>query len=254
VANFQLITKERHASQFRRPLDSFAFAAKECLVPIGKQELSSAVLAYPVALVEQSAGLVPVAVLGLFDRQNAYVDQNGRWLGGYIPASIRLYPFRLSETAEGQLSLCIDEDSGALCSNSDAEPLFLEDGTASPQLLEVAKMLQELTQGQRVLQLASQALKAHGLVMPLAISLDLDSGKHEVNGLFQIDEAKLNALPAEALLALRDAGALALAYCMCLSMQHLQGLGQRVRAAQALPAHNASSLVDKDGTFSFAYL
>ena len=57
--------------------------------------------------------------------------------------------------------------------------------------------------------------------------------------MFQIDEAALNALPDEAFLELRRAGALLIAYGQLLSMQHLPLLGQladaHAKAAAPLP-------------------
>lgn len=59
----------------------------------------------------------------------------------------------------------------------------------------------------------------------------------------QIDETALNALPADAFETLRQAGALPLAYCQMLSMQHLQVLGKLVQA-HAKHAETQAAQVD----------
>ena len=50
---------------------------------------------------------------------NLFVGPDGHWLGGYVPASLRSYPFRvLGSEGSGQLALCVDEDSGLVVEDS----------------------------------------------------------------------------------------------------------------------------------------
>jgi len=87
-----------------------------------------------------------------------------------------------------------------------------------------------------------------------------DAGEQNVAGLFRIDEAALNQLPAEAFMELRDAGALLCAYCQLLSMQHLQTLGQlaqvHAKANAPLPTKNKKELdlsfLEGSETFKFS--
>ena len=73
--------------------------------------------------------------------------------------------------------------------------------------------------------------------------------EQQVEGLFRIDEAALNALPADALAEVRDANALALAYCQLLSQQRLQALGKL--AHERNEAEKALGFGQDNGTFSF---
>jgi len=91
-----------------------------------------------------------------------------------------------------------------------------------------------------------------------------DTVEQAVEGLFRIDEAALNQLPADAFMELRDSGALVLAYCQLLSMQHLPVLGQlaqlHAQAEQkaALPTTPGGELnleyLNNSGTISFGNL
>ena len=82
---------------------------------------------------------------------------------------------------------------------------------------------------------------------------------HNVEGLYRIDEAAMNWLAAAVLMEVRDAGALALAYCQRLSMQHLPLMGQLVeahaqadaKAAPPVPAVPAALALGKDLDPSF---
>ena len=101
------------------------------------------------------------------------------------------------------------------------------------------------------------------------IKLKTDAGEQAINGLFQIDEAALNQLSADALLDVRNAGALPIAYCQLLSMQHLPLLGQMIEAHSKAEASAESQsqtalqqlasngeldieFLNKGGTFNFA--
>jgi hypothetical protein len=92
-------------------------------------------------------------------------------------------------------------------------------------------------------------LQAQGLIQPWPVKLQgADGGERTLEGLFRIDEAALNALPAEGLAELRDAGALSLAYCQLLSMQQLSLLGElaQARAARAPKLDDVFSFPDDD--------
>jgi len=98
------------------------------------------------------------------------------------------------------------------------------------------------------------------------VTLKTGTGEQQIAGLFRTDEAALNQLPGEALLEVRQAGALPLAYCQLLSMQHLPLLGGLIEAhakaaAQALVAQRIApdgnldlEFLNQNGTISFAGL
>ena len=115
MPQFTPITGESHAGKnWRRP-PNFAFAAGEAVVPLVGAELAHAVVTMPIAFTAEADRYRLVALLSLVPGKNLFVAPDGKWLGGYIPAFFRGYPFRLwrqegSETAV----LCIDQDSKLL--------------------------------------------------------------------------------------------------------------------------------------------
>jgi hypothetical protein len=72
----------------------------------------------------------PLAVLGLRERQNLFVDDHGRWLAGtYVPAYVRRHPFIFLEDAgRDTLTLCIDEAAPQLVADGTGQALFDEAG------------------------------------------------------------------------------------------------------------------------------
>lgn len=89
--------------------DDFGFARQLNSVPLLASEIPQAAAEYPVVFAGEDDQLVPVAVLGLRERENLFVDAAGKWVGRYVPAFLRRYPFVFSTANEGQtLTLCVD--------------------------------------------------------------------------------------------------------------------------------------------------
>ena len=266
MSNFQAISRARHAKQRWKRYANYAFAAADSVVPLVAAELPKAAMSLPVAFIEQGGVYVPAAVLGLQPGNNVFVAPDWRWVGQYIPAAFRSYPFRLAKTEDGQQVLCIDEDSGLLTDGSIGEPFFADDGQPARVILDILNFLTQIEQNRTATAAACVVLQKHQLIRPWVITVKKDSGEQQIAGLFQIDEAALNQLPGEALLELRETGALLMAYCQLLSMQHLPVLGQLIDA-QSKASAQASSLqqlapngeldlefLNKGGTISFAGL
>lgn len=235
------ITLERHASLRWQRQANYAFAETQVLAPLVAAELPKAAMVLPTGFIEQSDAFAPVAVLGLQPGNNLFVAADGRWLGTYLPAILRGYPFHLAQTGEGQQVLCIDEESGLVGPGPAGEIFFTADGKPTKEILEILNFLSLIDQSRQATQVACAALKKHRLIQPWLIAIKTASDERQVAGLFRIDEAALNQLSGEALHELVQTGALALAYCQLLSMQHLSVLGQLAQAharahAQAAPA------------------
>lgn len=237
MPNIQVISRERHATLRWTRYANYTFAAAESVVRLVAAELPKAAMSLPIAFVEQGESYVPAAVLGLQPGNNVFVAANGRWVGPYVPAAVRSYPFRLAKTEDGQQVLCVDEDSGLVGDDAVGESFFAEDGQPAQALRDILSFLTQIEQSRAVTAAACAVLQKHALIRPWAITVKTDGGEQQIAGLFQIDEAALNQLPGDALLEVRQAGALPIAYCQLLSMQHLPLLGQlseaRNKAASA---------------------
>jgi len=240
--NIQIITQETHANRFWQTDATYRFAANITSAPLVALELPKAQQALPIAFVQQqSGGFMPVALLGLSQGLNAYLNKDGQWLSYYIPAIIRAYPFKLANTPEGQQVLCVDEDSG-LVSDTKGEPFFDAQGQVSEKVQAMLNLLVHLDQNTKVTQKICQLLQKYNLIQPWLLSLPSAEGGQVVNGLYQIDETALTQLSGDALAELMQAGAISLAYCQLLSMQHSEALIQLVQAHLQAQAPQPSSL------------
>jgi hypothetical protein len=260
MPNYQVISKNHFGNKRWLRYSSYAHAEREAVMPLSAAEMPKALLSLPVGFIRQGESYVPAAVLNLQQGKNLFVAPNGTWAGRYIPAAFRSYPFVLARTEDGQRVLCIDEDSGLIGDGPDGEAFFDETGEPAKAIRDVMDFLTQLEQSRLATAATCEVLARHELLQPWPITIQGDSGEQKVEGLFRIDEAKLNALSAEALQEVRDAGGLTMAYCQLLSMQQLPALGQlaqaHAKAAQQVAAPPPRELdldfLSKSETISFS--
>lgn len=262
MPHFQAVSRTTHADKRWKRYDNYHFAARDAVVPLVVQELARALMHLPIGFIKQQDVFVPVAVLGLQPGQNLFVTADGRWIGGYTPAAYRGYPFRLAASADGQSVLVIDEDSG-LISDTEGEAFFDQDGHPAKAVKEVLDFLGQVQSNRALTLRVCAVLAEHHLIQPWPIAVQSEDGERRLEGLYRIDEAALNALPTEAFATLRQAGALPVAYCQLLSMQHLQTLGKladahasaKAQSQAALPTTETGELdlefLNNNGTISF---
>lgn len=242
MSNFQAVSTTTHADKRWKRYDSYNFAAKDLVIPLVAQEFPHALMHMPVGFIKQEDDFVPVAILGLQSGQNLFVAPDGRWIGSYIPAAYRIYPFQLANSTDGQRVLVIDDDSGLVVDSgsNEGEVFFDEDGNPARALQDVLDFLVQLQGYKELTQSMSAVLAGHKLIHPWPITIQSEAGERKIEGLYRIDEAALTALPEEAFADLRRAGALPIAYCQLLSMQHLQTLGKLAEA------HNNTGQLEPD--------
>jgi hypothetical protein len=242
MPEFVPITKTTHTHLRWKRYTSYHFAAKDAVAPLVLQELPKAAMALPLAFIDQEGHYTPVALLGLHNGFNLFVAPDGRWIGGYTPATYRGHPFGLASTAEGQRVLCVDAESGlvGLEGESFKAPFFDEQGQPSASIKAVLNFLEQV-QANRVVTLKVCALLTQeGLIEPWPITLKSEEGEQTeqtIQGLYRVSKGKFNALGAKALHRLHQAGALPLIYGQLLSMQHLPLLGKLADAHAKAKAH-----------------
>ena len=99
----------------------------------------SAARSYPVVF-SNTAPWLPLAVTGLRQNENMFVEKDGSWRdGSYVPAYVRRYPFALARQQEqGPYTLCINSESKRLVKKG-GQPLF--DGAKATEVVRNAMQL-----------------------------------------------------------------------------------------------------------------
>jgi hypothetical protein len=217
------ISFERHAEKGWNHDGDYAFVAEEAAVPIIGAELNKIALGMPIGFVILDVGYQLVAITSLQPGTNLYVAQNGKWIGDYIPAVLRAYPFQLAQQEGAEdFILCVNEASGLLVEREDDGNAFFDDQDQPTQeIKDILNFVTNIKAGREVTQEGVNSLAEAGVITPWKINLNNGEKVVPVEGLFRIDEVALKKLDDEGFLAVREAGGLPIAYTQLFSMNQL---------------------------------
>lgn len=214
----------------------FSFAAKTNSVLLAATEIAEAAKDYPILFVGQAGGPFSLAAMvGLRDSENLFVDADGAWTAGaYLPAFARRYPFVLAETDNvgEDLTVCIDEAYAAL-NDERGEALFDADGKESPLLQNAVEFLKLFHAEMQTTRLFVQKLVDYDLLVQKSIQIQHQDRQAVLDGLFVVDQERLQALDDAQALDLFRSGALYWIHAHLLSLKNVERLA--LRLAQAAP-------------------
>ena len=193
----------------------------------------------------------PIALLGLRENENLYVDAEGQWAANtYIPAFVRRYPFILAEKPEGQegeeLTVFLDEQYEGFDKDV-GERLFKEDGTDTELLTNAVNFLGEFQQGVARTRWFMQVLNTHELLEPRNIQLQKpavaggDPKSISLNGVFVINEEKLRTLDEKTAHEFAREGVFGWIYAHLLSLTNIDRLAQRLDAREQAEAASGAT-------------
>ena len=260
MAEFAAVTPESHAKKVWKQVTNYTFAASDTVIPMVGAEISKVVAVMPIGFVKQEAGYQLVAITSLQPGKNLYVAPDGKWLGTYIPSTLRAYPFRLLRPENAVKSiLCINEASGLVLESTEEGNDFFDDENQPVQgLKDMVNFLTIVEANLLVTEGVVKVLADADLIAPWEIKLKQGEKVVPVEGLFRVDGAALNKLNDEDFLTVRKAGGLALAYAQLLSTNQLdvlERLGElqgQIVAKQAAQSEAANiigfSLAEDEGS------
>ena len=231
---FELIRHETHGDKAWKRFTGYQFARSANTAQLAAQEISRAARSMPLAFMRVEGTLSLVAVCGLLPQQNLFVAPDGRWAGAYVPAAFRGHPFKLARSGGDNFSLCIDTTSGLLVDRAEGEALFNDDATPTEAVRQVMQFLAQTTKGQEAVSKSADALSQAGVIEPWPLKVKAADGERDVTGLLRANEQALNSLDDDGFLALRKAGALALAYAQLLSSGNIEVLAKLAQAHEAI--------------------
>lgn len=215
--------------------DKARFAADTHYVPLAGNEFYQAARDFPVLFAGGDDGEGgPIALLGLHEGENLFVEESGAWLDGvYVPAFVRRYPFILARGDDGRnLTVCIDESFPGFSEES-GSLLFDEDGQDTAYL---ARTVEFLNRYAAEMQHTSDFVKHLGeLDLLVTRNLRITDGKGRnflLNDFRIVDEAKLAELDDAALGELHRKGWLGWIYAHLISLGNVNRLPSRIADAE----------------------
>jgi hypothetical protein len=236
---FTILHREAHRLlKFQRAGRDMNWVKGLITINLAASEMPSAALAFPCVMTHGEAGGRLLAITGLEQGRNLFVDDQGHWKGAYLPAVLRTWPFRLLDQTDDEGARPIAVQREAL-NMTLGDALFDDKGQEMPWLQGVMKDLVALDAAEATTSAMVNALHAAGVLTERALQAVLPNGRQmELTGFLSVDEHKLNALDDKVVVDLHRQGALAMAYLHLLSLRLFKNLMDLAVAQE--PAQDAA--------------
>jgi len=213
------------------PVQDWSMAAQLNAVFVPAAEFADVCREYPIVFVRAGADaqgkpqIAPVAVLGLAEKENLYLDGT-RWRTGYMPALLRSYPFGIARIDEQRFAVALERGWSGL-SETEGQPLFTPEGQPTELLQAIHKQLEQIeVEVQRTRNFGAR-LQELDVLKEMRFDATLpDGNKVGVDGFLTVDEAKLAALPDATVLDLHRSGVLGLIHAHWISLGVMRRLVQ----------------------------
>ena len=216
----ELISKEAHGDLgVTLPEKRFEYCAGVRGIPLTVSEIPAAMKDYPIVFASTEQ-LIPIAIVGLIDEVNLFVDEKGDWeQHRYVPGYVRRYPFGVAaETGGERIAIVIDRAYKGLQPGGDLQLFENGEPTANTkQAIEFCKGYEE--DRIRTEQFSNQVRDLNIVSGQSAQYTPQGETQPRVFAEYvSIDENVLKQIPADKLVELRDAGILPMLYAMVMSL------------------------------------
>lgn len=228
-----LLNKEQHGNLgVTRPARPFAFAENIRAVPLTLSEIPAAARHYPVIFSETESAL-PLAVVGLIDDENIFIDENGVWDETvYIPGYIRRYPFALasdrdSDTNNPRMAMIVDEGYAGV--QEGGELPFFVNGEPSDQMKQAMEYCQTYERDRQMTQQFSKQLTQYDLLTE-QVAQFTPEGTDQPQPFAKyvgVEEKRLGDLADDKFLELRKSNILPILYSQLMSMGNWRHVMER---------------------------
>ncbi|MEW5735936.1 MAG: SapC family protein [Thermodesulfobacteriota bacterium] len=217
-----------HRSVKVAPLTNFSFAAKLNSVVIVGQEFLEAAKFFPVVFTKAANGeVIPMAILGLRNEENLYVDADGNWKEGtYVPAFFRRYPFILASDVgqDGAFAVCVDSAYDGF-GKSEGMALFDDKGKQTKEFSRVIEFLRLFQVQHMQAKEMVKLLEEYKLLKDISANITLSEGeKIGFSKLLMVDEQAISNLEDAKIVNLVRTGYLAWIYAHLYSLSNFRPL------------------------------
>jgi len=202
--------------------------SNEHLIPVVVHEFISIATEFPIVFVKntETGQFTPVAMMGLKNSINLYC-QNSSWHSGVTPLGFSNAPLSLMKTSEqsDEVMVCIDQSSH-LIAEAGGHRLFNDDKEQTDYLKSRTQALLDIASFNQQTANICQLFTSLKLLEPKPLSVKQVRNDQAINidGIYVVDEKRLNGLSDEDFLSLKNKGVLPLIYAHQLSLHQLSRL------------------------------
>ena len=222
------ISKENHSDWSYVGLPHYKHTLKDSIVPIVIAEIGRLVSNNPIVFIENDGILNLYSLQSLLPENNLMIDNEGLWLGKYIPARYRSLPFVLASNSNNEDKkekiLCFVEDFKCVAKNFETEStkIFGKENELSDEMNKVFEFLQSIEQNEILTQNALKSIQEMNIIEDWSLSLKLKDGEKKMTGLKKIDADKLRNLSSDNLEKLNKTGGLDICFANIFSLNNIE--------------------------------
>ena len=222
------ITRARHFDCSLASIEGFEFSQGINSVPLTGVEFPMALAEYPIIFAGSPGEIAPAVILGLGGTENNFLAPDFTWMGKYIPAFIRRYPFVFSR-ADDRFLLCVDEEYAGFNRDGLGQQFFTPEGEMAPLVQNVLAFVQEYQAQFTRTQMFCAKIEKLDILEPMQAQVTVDGVMQNMLGGFQaVSREKLKALPGDTLAELAATDELELIYLHLQSMRNFEALRDRM--------------------------
>jgi hypothetical protein len=243
------LASDLHADHGLLERKDLAFARATHAVPVTVDEFVMVQRHYPIVFSDGAEG-VPLALVGLKEGENLFVNEEGQWReGAYIPAYVRRYPFMLARlTPEADvLSLVFDDTAGSVVAGADNR-LFGDEKEPSEATKGILQFCEQFEQAVARTRGFMEEVGKQGLLMDGQAQIQLPGMAEPATfaGFRMVDEQKLQNIRGDQARKMVQNGMMGLLYAHLFSLSQMRELyaamnGDAAPAAAETPAPAVSA-------------
>ncbi|HEV7660842.1 MAG TPA: SapC family protein [Allosphingosinicella sp.] len=236
--NLTPLSSSVHARFKVRESDRAPHLAKANAIPLTIDEFGVAQRHFPIVF-SSGETPVPLALMGLNDGVNVFVDDEGRPTNPiYIPAYVRRYPYllaKLDERAE-ELSLCYDPTSDLIGEQVRGEALF-DHERPTETLNSILKFCEEFEVAAQRTSAFVKELQGLDLLIDGEVTIQPEDAPQPFvyRGFRMVDEAKMRTLSGDLLSWMNENGMLGLVFSHLLSLPLIREIFGRQQQLGKVP-------------------
>ncbi|UZD59733.1 SapC family protein [Shewanella algae] len=200
----------------------FSEFEKHHMLPLLVQEFLPAATSFPIIFAKnsQSGDFQPVAITSLKPESNCFIKDNS-WTRRYLPMQCRMQPFAAGDSSQENVLIGIDVNSKHV-SEDKGEALFTETGEQTEFLKNRIEFIGNLIEYREITKQFVKTLTSHELLQPKTLTVTNKQGeKSNIDGLYIVDEQKLNALSDEVKLEFAKRGVYSPVYAHLCSLNQI---------------------------------
>jgi hypothetical protein len=217
-----------HKSVRIAPVTDYRFTSELNSVLLLGQEFLEAAKFFPVVFTKgQGDEIVPLAILGLHNEENLFLDAEGKWREGvYVPAFLRRYPFILANNVgqDGSFAVCVDAAYEGYDKGKGMH-LFDKKGEQTQEFKNTIEFLRNYQAQFENTKNFIKLLKEYDLFKDVSANITLPAGeKIGFAGLMMIDEEAIFKLEDEKIVNMVRIGFLPWVYAHLYSLSNFRTL------------------------------